>query len=293
MKDKLSMQTQKHQLLIILLMCIPVLGYSQKRPANKRQFFDVDWQPTKDSTQAIYYRTVEPQKSKFLVRDFYRASNVLQMVAVCSQVTPKLVRDGEATFYYENGAVQRTGQYANDLPIGVHKRYYNTGEQRSITIYRGEEELLAQYWSEEGATVLQNGTGFITETEHEEVVYIAVKDSIKQAGYVVTELDTVYILTQKPAEYRGGMQTFYQGVGKSIVYPKSARRNGVEGTVFVQFEVHETGKPAQAKVLKGIGSGCDEAAVEVCMQQQNWQPAIHKGKAVKSRMVLPIIFRLR
>jgi len=290
---KLAIQSLAHQFLIIFLVSIPLLGQSQKKPADKKQYFDADWQPVKDSTRAIYYRTVEQQQDKFLVKDFYRSPNQLQMVAICSQVTPKLVRDGEATFYYENGNLQRAGLYANDLPTGVHKSYYKTGEPRSVIIHRGEDELFAEYWSEEGASVLHNGTGFITDNENEETVYIEVKDSVQLAGYVVSASDTIYILTQSPAEYKGGMQAFHSGVGKNIVYPKPARRNGVEGTVFVQFEVYETGTPAQAKVLRGIGSGCDEAAVQACMQQQNWQPASHKGRAVKSRMVLPIIFRLR
>ena len=44
-------------------------------------YFDKDWQPVKKASEAVYYRTVEPQQGKYLVKDFYKATDTLQMEA--------------------------------------------------------------------------------------------------------------------------------------------------------------------------------------------------------------------
>jgi protein TonB len=45
-------------------------------------------------------------------------------------------------------------------------------------------------------------------------------------------------------------------------------------------------------VLKGIGSGCDEEAVRVIKNMPKWEPGKQRGKPVKVRMSLPVVFRL-
>ena len=51
-------------------------------------------------------------------------------------------------------------------------------------------------------------------------------------------------------------------IDASIEYPDSAFRKGIEGTVTVQFVVNEDSAISDCKILKGIGGGCDEEAVE-------------------------------
>jgi hypothetical protein len=45
-------------------------------------------------------------------------------------------------------------------------------------------------------------------------------------------------------------------------------------------------------VLRGIGKGCDEEAVRVITQSGTWTPAKIEGKAVASKMTLPVQFKL-
>ena len=257
-------------------------------------YFDKDWQPVKKASEAVYYRTVEPQNGKYLVKDFYKATDTLQMEAECSSVTPRLVQDGPATFYHKNGKIERTGLYIQGSPSGVLKSYYINGNPHSIRVFKEKEELIAQYWTFAGQPMLVNGTGLITE-QHEYspgVIYIEVKDSVQLRIYGVEQNDTIYHHTQTPAEYRGGMEAFYRGIAKTVKYPAAARRSGVEGRVYVKFIVNEQGVLTNATVIKGIGSGCDTEALMACLEQKNWQPARYKNKPVKMQMVLPITFRL-
>lgn len=104
--------------------------------------------------------------------------------------------------------------------------------------------------------------------------------------------DSIYQKAEKSPEYPGGDQAFFEYLVKNIHYPDKAKENKVMGTVFVNFIVEKNGAITHVKVLKGIGSGCDEEAVRVVSQMAPWKPGQDKGKPVRVGYVLPIKFSL-
>jgi protein TonB len=104
--------------------------------------------------------------------------------------------------------------------------------------------------------------------------------------------DEIFMVVEDQPEPQGGMQAFYEYVGKNMKYPSQARRMGIEGKVFVQFVVDKDGTISQVQAIKGIGAGCDEEAVRVLQNAPKWKPGKQRGRPVRVRMVLPITFRL-
>lgn len=102
----------------------------------------------------------------------------------------------------------------------------------------------------------------------------------------------VYTITEIQPEYPGGMGKFGEYVKSSLKYPKDAVNQKIEGTVWIEFVVLETGKLSDFKVIKGISTSCDKEALRLCERSINWKPAQQRGKAVKCRFVTPIKFRL-
>jgi TonB family protein len=94
----------------------------------------------------------------------------------------------------------------------------------------------------------------------------------------------------KPAEPQGGMQQFMKNVLSNIKIPADAIRNNIQGKVFVEFTVDEQGNVRDAKVVKGIGGGCDEEALRMIQTSGKWMPAEYEGKKVSQKLVLPIVF---
>lgn len=90
----------------------------------------------------------------------------------------------------------------------------------------------------------------------------------------------------------GGYGAFYKFVSDEVKYPSPARRMGVEGRVFVQFVVDKDGAITDVQVIKGIGAGCDEEAARVMALAPKWNPGKQRGREVKVRMVIPILFKL-
>lgn len=106
------------------------------------------------------------------------------------------------------------------------------------------------------------------------------------------EVEQVFTIVEQNAVYPGGMDAFYKYVQKELKYPKQARKMGIQGRVFVQFVVDKDGKLTDVKAVKGIGGGCDEEAERVLRESIRWQPAKQRGKTVKVRMNIPIVFKL-
>lgn len=86
----------------------------------------------------------------------------------------------------------------------------------------------------------------------------------------------------------GGMESIY----KHISYPEMAKNAGVEGKVYVLVFINQQGHVDDVKVLKGIGGGCDEAAVNG-IKEVKFSPGKQAGQPVKVKLSLPIDFKLR
>lgn len=98
----------------------------------------------------------------------------------------------------------------------------------------------------------------------------------------------IFIVVERMPEPRGGMQAIYNRVR----YPEIARKAGIEGRVVVQFVVDEQGNVVNPTVIRGIGGGCDEAAIDA-VRGVRFTPGMQGGRPVKVQFQLPIVFRLQ
>lgn len=77
---------------------------------------------------------------------------------------------------------------------------------------------------------------------------------------------------------------------RKVVYPKEARKLGIEGRVTVQFLVSKEGNVICPKVIRGLGPLCNAAAVKA-VNQAKFTPGMHAGEPVRVQYSLPIVFR--
>jgi len=81
-------------------------------------------------------------------------------------------------------------------------------------------------------------------------------------------------------------------IREHLVYPTRAIRAGIEGSVVIFAYVDRTGEVKHVELVKGIGGGCDEAALEA-VQQVRFIPGRQRGKPVKVRVAVTVRFRLK
>lgn len=114
------------------------------------------------------------------------------------------------------------------------------------------------------------------------------KDHIGKIPMKEDTEDTYFVAVDQMPEPLGGMQS----IQEKILYPELAKRAGIEGRVFVLAFIDETGNVADAKVIRGIGAGCDEAALEA-VKQTKFTPGRHQGQQIKVQITVPINFKLQ
>jgi len=78
----------------------------------------------------------------------------------------------------------------------------------------------------------------------------------------------------------------------NLIYPLDAKKNGIQGTVYISFTVCKTGKVKDVKVDKSVNKLLDEEAVRIISTMPDWQPGYNNNKSVDVKMVLPLKFSL-
>ena len=100
----------------------------------------------------------------------------------------------------------------------------------------------------------------------------------------------VFVVVEEMPSFPGGEDSMYLWLAKNIKYPIPAFESGVQGKVYVQFIVTNTGEIDDVSMLRGIGGGCDEEAMRVVSQFPRWIPGRQRGRAVNVKFTLPIFF---
>ena len=97
-----------------------------------------------------------------------------------------------------------------------------------------------------------------------------------------------------PTFMKGNESTFLnQWVYTYLKYPPRPLRDGIQGTVIVNFIVEESGAVTNVEVFKGVDEDLDKEAVRVISASPNWKPGEIAGRKVRVKYSLPVEFRLK
>ncbi|MFN5318329.1 MAG: energy transducer TonB [Bacteroidia bacterium] len=120
----------------------------------------------------------------------------------------------------------------------------------------------------------------------------------------------IFVIVEKMPEFKGGEENLIAFLKANTTYPKSARENGISGTVYITFVVEGDGEISNIKVLKTnfntvfaepfdehalqiLGFGLTEEALRVVSLMPKWEPGRQDGKPIRVQYTLPIKFTLR
>ncbi len=74
-------------------------------------------------------------------------------------------------------------------------------------------------------------------------------------------------------------------------FSEEARKAKYQGTVILTIEVGEDGKARRFQVVRGLGLGLDEKAIEA-VAQWRFRPALRSGQPVPAPATIEVNFRL-
>jgi TonB family protein len=104
--------------------------------------------------------------------------------------------------------------------------------------------------------------------------------------------EPVFQVVETMPSFPGGQDAMTKYMMTTIKYPEEARTKGIQGTVYITYVVEKDGSVSNVKVLRGIGSGCDEEGVRVVSAMPKWNPGKQRGEFVRVQFNLPINFKL-
>ncbi len=104
--------------------------------------------------------------------------------------------------------------------------------------------------------------------------------------------DYVFVIVEEMPEFPGGKDSLYKFLGANIVYPNKAKKDGIEGKVYVNFTIEKDGTINKVKVLRSVHPLLDEEAIRVVESFPKWKPGKQKGKTVRVSYNLPLNFVL-
>lgn len=240
-------------------------------------------------------------------------------------------RNGPYTLFYERGSLKQTGQYNNDQKMGTFTSWYPDGKKQMQIEYVERDVVvndivdikfrIADYWDSLGNLVIADGNGNCSCYFSEEFGAAVreegkIMDCFREGNWKGFKGDTLtfeenfqkgeflngtryypekyaYTKLEVQAEFYGGMERMYKLIQNNMKYPKKARRNGDEGTVYVQFIVEADGSLSGIEIAKGVSDEIDQESMRMVRSMPSWKPGRVRGRLVKSIFILPIKFRLR
>ena len=155
------------------------------------------------------------------------------------------------------------------------------------------------------------------------------KDKQGIVNFKTNQDDVVFTICEEMPQFPGGDVEMMKFIAMNIKYPKEASEKGVQGRVLVQFIVEKDGRltsPTVAKITGFDDVPCDTAivvnaynmseqerkefeaqnadleagaqalkdeAIRVVKLMPNWLPGKQRGKAVRVKHTIPIMYRLQ
>ena len=166
------------------------------------------------------------------------------------------------------------------------KKYYNP-------YYKKEFAPLEDKMSESGSLDLLSLLKRLCQSNFPENISednVTVIEEIEEV--IVEEPIPFQLLDEKPSFQGGDVNQFSKWVRQNLIYPETAKENGVQGRVTVQAIINSDGSLSDIRVLRGCDRALDKEAVRVISLSPKWEPGKQRGRAVPTICTFPVIFTL-
>ena len=108
----------------------------------------------------------------------------------------------------------------------------------------------------------------------------------------VDDDERIYEVVEENAQFPGGDEACMKWLAEHLKYPSICQEQGVQGRVFVSFEVNKDGSIVDVEIKRSPDPNLSKEAERVVKSMPKWQPARQGNRTVRSRFTLPVMFRL-
>ena len=152
------------------------------------------------------------------------------------------------------------------------------------------------YWSDNvGEPIFEEEIIPITTSESDGVETDEINGETKYVPVNAIEEEDperIFEVVEDMPDFPGGQATLMKFLKENIQYPAVAKENGVQGRVIVQFVVERDGTISNVKVARGVEPNVNKEALRVVKSMPRWKPGTQRGKTVRVKFTVPVMFRL-
>ncbi len=177
----------------------------------------------------------------------------------------------------------RDGNFFYDMEDG--KKYKTTEEKMLSTKGGGQIEVII-------FTVCINLETLINDFGDFGIVIPEVSEEEKKSDdndYIYSSLS---IPEYDQAQFPGGDEECIKWLNEHMKYPDVCKENKVQGCVFVDFVVNKDGSIVNVEVDESPDLNLSKEAERLIKMMPKWKPAKRNNKMVRSRVSIPVDFRL-
>lgn len=113
-----------------------------------------------------------------------------------------------------------------------------------------------------------------------------------EGSVMVRESSKLPEMNTMAPSFAGGHEALADYMMSHVQYPESAKRQGIEGTVLLEYYITEDGTIENITVLKSVSSELDKEAIRLVQNMPNWNPAIQNNQPVRVKYQQPVKFEL-
>jgi TonB family protein len=289
--------------------------------AGKKEFVRIYTDKSKLNKEIIYFNGIRIRETVY-----YPASGKIKTISSKDDPDTSFTR---TTHFYENGGIRSILLLKNSNPytgeacfdpsgkpldqgnlkdgIGLLKTYQDTAvvfPESNVTYQNGKKNGEAVYFQANGKSGMKGF--FVNDLYQGKWTYYALDGKVDHQSTYDTTSRIIGTPSLLPAsrndltgdlmpDFPGGTKALYRFLAENIKYPTMESENGIQGTVYIGFEVFPDGFLDNLKVLKSVkgGPGLEKEALRVIKKMPPWVPAIVEGKPVKVQYFLPVKFVMR
>lgn len=304
-------------LISLLLFTISSFAFSQKTATI---YLDKYGFPVEETTEAATYLCVSDTTTGHHVVKTYNIDGTLESKG--AYVDDDLfTRHGVFVTYYPNGKIKSEIEYYANSPTGTARYWYHNGQLKEIRTYDKTNVQVESFYDSLGNQMVDkgNGTYSFEEEDYEPSTKLTlvgpVRDGKKNGLFTGYRSDrTVYCKEVykdnelvKGVSYDGEKEFKYKTIldidfynkwmthlKKNLRYPATARRMGIDGTVYVRLLIDRDYNIQKALVIKSVFEDLDNETVRVLKDTDfKFGPYTKRGQPFyEAVFVAPVRFKL-
>lgn len=223
-----------------------------------------------------------------IVKTYFGKGKVSSRVSYVNDIL-----EGESFWYYENGNIKSQKNYSNGKLNNSNRTYYESGLLKEEVHYTdGSLNGVSRFYYENGGLKEVRTYNFgklISKSELEFDANYVAPYSAYEAGMNKKNFNNEDILCDADIcpQPIGGIKE----IEKNIIYPDLAKKFNLEGKVLLSVLVGAKGEVKKITVHKGLGLGCDEAAIEA-VKKTIFIPGEKKGEVIETEILFSLNFKL-